>query len=134
MFGLDLFGADADETDDPEPEADPVTADVPPGDLFEALRSDRRRLAIRWVNQLDAVDMVDLAETVACEEYDCTIANLTDQQRKRVYVSLYQTHVPKLDQLDIVDIGDDQEVHATPATEAAMELLATGVEVTGGNR
>jgi len=126
MFDLSLFGDD--------PDAEPVTTDVTADDLFEALRNERSRRAIRCVDQLGTVDMTDLAETVACEEYDCTIVDLTDQQRKRVYVSLYQTHVPKLDQLEIVDVADDQEVRATDATEAAVELLATAIELTGGGR
>ncbi|WP_459191798.1 DUF7344 domain-containing protein [Halosimplex sp. J119] len=130
MFGISLFG----ETDEDEDVDDELpTPDVGVDTLFEALRNERRRRAVRWVNELNAVDLTDLAETVACEEYDCKIADLTGPQRKRVYVSLYQTHIPKLEQMGIVDVGDDQEVQATAATEAAVEVVATAVEVTGGD-
>ena len=129
MFGLDLFANESDAEPEPMP-----TADVAADDLFEALRSARRRRVVRAVADLDTVDLGDLTEVVASEEYDCAIVDLTHQERKRVYVSLYQTHLPKLDQLGVVDVADDQEVQAPPATEAAVELLATAVEVTGGQR
>lgn len=43
------------------------------------------------------VDIGDLAEHVAGVENGIDPARLNSQQRKRVYISLYQSHLPKLD-------------------------------------
>ncbi|QLH77426.1 hypothetical protein HZS55_09015 [Halosimplex rubrum] len=91
MFGLKLFADESEVETAPEP----VTTDIDADDLFEALRSDRRRRVVRAVAELETVDLGDLTEVVASEEYDCAIADLTHQERKRVYVSLYQTHLPE---------------------------------------
>ena len=44
----------------------------------------------------------DLAEHIAAIENDTTVQALNSQQRKRVYVGLYQSHLPKLDDLGVV--------------------------------
>lgn len=62
----------------------------------------------------DTATVSELAEEIAAMENDVPVDELTSQQQKRVYVSLYQTHLPKLDQTGIVDYdADTGEVRLT---------------------
>jgi hypothetical protein len=110
----------------------PMT-DATPDELFEALRTERRRRVVRTIADLGSVELGDLSEIIASQENDCAVAEVTTQQRKRVYVSLYQTHIPKLDDLGVVEAPEgDEPIESTEATGAALDVLATAVEVTGG--
>lgn len=50
----------------------------------------------------------ELAEQIAAWENEIDVDELSSQQRKRVYVSLYQTHLPKLAETNIVDYDVDE--------------------------
>jgi hypothetical protein len=53
------------------------------------------------------VAVQELAEEIAAMENDVEVAELTSQQRKRVYVSLYQTHLPKMAQMNAIEYDKD---------------------------
>ena len=88
---------------------------------FDILSNARRRFVLRELQQTsDSVELVELAERLAAEENDVTRKALTSQQRKRTYVSLYQTHVPKLVEAGVVTY--DQDTGEIAATERVAEL------------
>lgn len=71
--------------------------------VFEVLKSPRRRYALYYLRREGGiVELSDLTDQVAVWENDTTPSGLTSEQRKRVYISLYQTHLPKLDDAGIV--------------------------------
>jgi hypothetical protein len=77
-------------------------------EVFDILSSARRRYAISILSRQDEpIKLTRLAEEIAALEGDTTVEDLDKQQRKRVYVSLYQTHVPKLADAGIVDYDSD---------------------------
>lgn len=77
--------------------------------IFDILSSARRRYVIYYLrNRNEEVSLTELSKQVAAWEYETEPDELTDQQQKRVYVSLYQTHVPKLADLGIVDYDRDR--------------------------
>jgi hypothetical protein len=51
--------------------------------------------------------LTELAGQVAAWEYDTEVDELTEQERKRVYVSLYQTHIPHLDDAGVIEYNKD---------------------------
>lgn len=66
-------------------------------DTFHILQNERRRRVLQYLSDTDeAVDMRDIAEQVAAWEHDTTVQQLTSDQRQRVYIALYQSHLPKL--------------------------------------
>ncbi|MEF8913407.1 DUF7344 domain-containing protein [Natronomonas sp.] len=76
------------------------------GEIHDVLRNDRRRLAIKALRDRDGRASVrDLSEEVAARETgeDPPPRN----KRQSVYVSLHQTHLPKLDELGILDYDGD---------------------------
>jgi len=86
--------------------------------VFDVLSSARRRYVLYYLQQSDdPVDINELARQVAAWENDTDVENLTDQQRKRVYISLYQSHVPKLDSIGIVEY--DKESGEVALTDKA---------------
>lgn len=76
--------------------------------VFEILSSARRRMILYYLREHGGTATVnELADQVAAWENDVDPDDLSSQQRKRVYVSLYQTHLPKLAEADIIDYDDD---------------------------
>lgn len=104
---------------------------LPKDELFHILSSQRRRHVLRYLAEHgDRVDMRDLAEQVAAWEHDTTVENLHSDQRQRVYIGLYQVHLPKLDDYGIINYNKprgiverthradqlDQYIHRASAT------------------
>jgi len=77
--------------------------------ILELLKNSRRRQVIKMLSQRDeTIVLGELAELIASEENNVPISNLTSDQRKRIYVALYQTHLPKLDEAGLVDYDQDR--------------------------
>ena len=72
-------------------------------EIFELLSSSRRRFILYYLNREQRpVELGELASEIAAWENDTTVEQLTRQQRKRVYVSLYQTHIPKMEDAGLI--------------------------------
>lgn len=108
--------------------ADSVKTKAPPltlhrDDLFHLLQSSRRRATLRYLFEHDdgkPVIMRHVAEAVAAREHDTTVRELSSDQRQRVYIALYQAHLPKLDEHGIIDY--DQNRGAIELRELANVL------------
>jgi hypothetical protein len=97
--------------------------ELDPSEIHDVLRNDRRRLVIEQLRDGDGREAVrDLAEYIGGVESgeDPPPRNV----RQSVYVSLHQTHLPKLDKLGIVTYdADAKEVElASRASEVAVYL------------
>jgi len=76
--------------------------------VFDILSNARRRFVLYYLREREEpVELGELAREIAAWENDTTVEKLTKQQRKRVYVSLYQTHIQKLAEAGIVDYDKD---------------------------
>jgi len=76
--------------------------------VFDILSSPRRRYVLYFLRtEPNPIQLTDLAEHVAAWENNTTVEELSTQQRKRVYVSLYQTHLPKLADAGLVEYDED---------------------------
>ncbi|ERH05316.1 MAG: hypothetical protein J07HN4v3_00911 [Halonotius sp. J07HN4] len=77
--------------------------------LFGALSSHRRRYVLYACNQADGeTTLSDVAEQVAAWEYDKPIAEITSTERKRVYTSIQQHHLSKLEDADLISVDGDR--------------------------
>ena len=71
--------------------------------IFHILQTQRRRDALRFLKDTDGpVEMRDLAEQVAAWENETTVQALTSDERQRVYIALYQSHLPKLESEGVI--------------------------------
>ncbi|RBI60821.1 hypothetical protein DMJ13_16795 [halophilic archaeon] len=64
--------------------------------------------------------MRDIAEQVAAWENGTTVARLSSDERQRVYIPLYQSHLPKLDEEGVVNY--DQNRGTVERTELANQF------------
>lgn len=106
----------------------PNAAELTPEEIFEILSNKRRRMVLYYLRQHDGtVAVQELAKEIAALENDIPTDKLSSQQRKRVYVSLYQTHLPKMAGANVIDYDKDNGTVALTAQSNAMEeYLADG--------
>jgi hypothetical protein len=109
------FGGDPTET------VAPLSKD----DTFHLLQNERRRMALAYLNeQTGTVEMRDVAEQVAAWENDTTVQQLHSDERQRVYIALYQTHLPKLDDEGVIDYNQSRGlIETTPHVADLCEYI-----------
>lgn len=89
----------------------PATEHLPETEIHDILRNDRRRHVINVLKEQDtAVSLQELADEVAIRETDETPP--PEGTRDSVYVSLHQTHLPKLDDAGVVNYDTDAKTVA----------------------
>ncbi|WP_210424060.1 DUF7344 domain-containing protein [Halorussus ruber] len=72
-------------------------------EIFHILQCRRRRLVLKYLQEHDTpAKMTDITEKIAAVEHDTTVAALKSQERQRVYIALYQSHLPKLDEEGVI--------------------------------
>lgn len=85
--------------------------DLSKGEVFEVLRNQRRRYVLHFLKRDERpVELGDLAQQIAAWEYETTLEGVTPEQRKRVYTTLQQTHLPKMDEAGILTFDSDRGV------------------------
>lgn len=94
--------AEAEQTGcaDSETEIERLSLDV----VFELLHVSRRRDVLRYLEENNGTAALDeLAEFIAAKENGIEEWELSSSQRKRVYIGLYQCHLPKMDDAGVID-------------------------------
>lgn len=95
-------------------------------DIFHVLQNERRRQVLRHLEGVDhTVQMRDVAEKIAAWENDTTVANLHSDQRQRVYIALYQSHLPKLDELGVIEYN---QARGTIETTSRIDSITDYLE------
>lgn len=85
-------------------ETPPEGSDLPRDVVFGLLSTERRRRLLRYLDEEGSqTTLGEVAEHVAAAENDVDVAHLSSDQRKRVYVGLYQCHLPKLDDAGVIE-------------------------------
>lgn len=88
---------------------------------FEMLSCRRRRYVLHYLKQTDGVaDLRELVAQIAAWENGVPTTEVTYEQRTRVYTALRQSHLPKLDDSDIISFDADRGT--VVLTDAASEL------------
>jgi hypothetical protein len=79
--------------------------DLTRDDVFEILSNDRRRCIVHYLKKHDdrRVDLRELVDYVAAWETDTDIDELDGDKRKSVYAAIRQTHLPKMEEVGIVE-------------------------------
>ncbi|ESP89555.1 hypothetical protein K933_03325 [Candidatus Halobonum tyrrellensis G22] len=92
-------------------------------ELFELLSNRRRRFVLHRLKQMEEGETVELSELsrqVAAWENGTDPEALSYADRKNVHTSLYQFHLPKLDDADVVDY--DQRAGEVRLTDGVDEV------------
>jgi predicted transcriptional regulator len=91
--------------------------DLPAADIHDVLRNDRRRMVLELLGESeDPVTVRELSELIAAQAADTNPA--PRDVRQSVYISLQQTHLPKLSELGIVSYDENAKT-VSPAQNAA---------------
>lgn len=79
--------------------------------VFDVLSNRRRRHALHYLKQRgERTPIGELAENVAAWENDTSVAGVTSSERKRVYISLLQLHLPRMADAGLVDFDKSRGV------------------------
>ncbi|MFW5938924.1 MAG: DUF7344 domain-containing protein [Halolamina sp.] len=99
--------------------------------IFEILRNRRRQLVLEYLRECDeTITIGELAEHIAAIENDTSVRQLNAQQRKRVYIGLYQCHLPKMDDVGVIDFNQSRG-RIDPGEQ--IEPLYEYLDVANGN-
>jgi len=103
----------------------PNPEDLSREDLFDILSSDRRRYLLYFLEaESGEAELRELARLVAAHESGITPQNVTQKGEKRVYISLYQSHLPKLEAAGIVEYdSDSKRLTSTERVERVANLF-----------
>lgn len=99
--------------------------------LFEVLSDKRRRSTLSCLKKYDTpLALADLAEAVAIQEYGAPITEVVSEDVKQIYISLYHAHIPKLDDVNIIQYDQETDVvtlnESSEQLELCFELLESG--------
>lgn len=95
-------------------------------DIFSVLQNDRRRCVLELLNSNGSQDLRTMSEAIACIESGT--AEPMSNVRKSIYVSLLQTHLPKMESLGILTFDKfEDKVELMPAA-ADMKVYLETVE------
>lgn len=79
-------------------------------ELFALFAHHRRRYALRELRQhTNPMTLADLADEIAIRENETPLAEVPAEEVKRIYMSLYHTHIPKLEEADLVHYDQEQD-------------------------
>lgn len=85
-------------------------------DRFEILQNERRRFVLKCLSSSDGtVNLGTLADRIAAVENDTTVEAISSSERKRVYIALYQFHLPKMDRMGVIEYDKNRgDIAVTP--------------------
>ncbi|WP_137291569.1 DUF7344 domain-containing protein [Natronorubrum halophilum] len=94
-------------------------------ELFDVFSNARRRRTVQYLKRRGGnCDLAPLVEQVAAWENETEPDDVTRTQRRRVYISLYQTHLPMLQEHGIVDWDpDDHAIELLPGEDVFEPYL-----------
>jgi len=101
--------------------------------MFDLLGNSRRRRIPRYLLDERHITLTDLSARIAAWENDTTVADLTSRERKKVYSSIYQTHVPRLSEHGLVEYdAEDRLVTLTGDADRIRRFLEVESPERGG--
>lgn len=90
-------------------------------EVFTLLSNSRRRHAIEIMMEHERINHGELVDRVAELEYGLDIDEISSDERHTVYVSLTQTHLPRLEKNEIIE--RDRDTGAVSLGHQADELM-----------
>lgn len=90
---------------------------------FDVLSNQRRRYAIHSLQQHDKpMELADVADDIAVYENEAESTDIPNEEVKRIYTSLYHSHIPKLVNAGIAEIDQDRNTIALAENADQLDL------------
>ncbi|WP_266075365.1 DUF7344 domain-containing protein [Haladaptatus caseinilyticus] len=101
-------------------------------EVYDAVKNLRRRYVLYYLNREERpIELGELAERIAAWENNIDVDQVSPEQRKSVYSALYQTHLPKLENIGIVTYNrESKQVSFTDGAQNFELYLATDSQTT----
>jgi hypothetical protein len=99
----------------------PLTMD----EVTELINNRRRRLILQLVNEsAEEMSLDQLSRKMAAVMNDISIDEVSSDERKKMYVSLYQNHLPKLDDDGVIEYDKRAKtIDSSPSTSVVADLI-----------
>jgi hypothetical protein len=105
------------------------TATVGYDECFDLLSNHRRRCTLHYLHSNDGVATIqELSEQIAAWENGKPIEEVSHRERKRVYTSLQQVHLPRLDEAAVVTFDHQHGVVEVGPAAADLDIYLEVVE------
>lgn len=92
-------------------------------DLFEVLTEVRRRRILSVLSEHESpMDVEALARTVAARETDVSPASVSESIVEEVHITIHHVHLPKLDDVSLVDYDREEKTVTTTGTADAVPI------------
>jgi len=99
--------------------AGPLPRDV----VFDLLSNERRRFTLRYLRENGSTPRGELAEELAAYENGKPRDEITSQERKRVDVSLFQSHLPRMEEHGVVESERNLQVELGANADQLFAVL-----------
>lgn len=121
---MNTAGFESEGSTRPSPD-DAIAEPVPMDTTFMLLKNQRRREVLRYLVRTEPETTLDaLARHIAARENGIDERALSSSQRKRVYIGLYQAHLPKMDDVGVIDFDKHRgRVELRPEAEQLFKYL-----------
>ncbi|MFC5277889.1 hypothetical protein ACFPM1_03780 [Halorubrum rubrum] len=123
----DVVADDRDAADDGGGESDHIPTD----EVFALLSNGRRRHVLRFLRRNGGeIKLRELATVIAAEENGVEPVEVTYTQRKRLYTSLYQSHLPRMERSGVIEYDRNSGLVTLAAAAGDFDAY---LEVVGEN-
>lgn len=126
----DAADADGSEQESVETEAEQAPESLSLDTIFEILKNQRRRYVLQYLRETEGgAQLNELADQVAAWENDKPVGLISSNERKRVYVGLYQCHLTKMDDSGVINFDQYRgSIEVRPQIEQLYEYIDFGEE------
>lgn len=94
------------------------------GPLLDVLANKRRRIILRCFEHDNSYSLQTLAQHIVTVEHNVSFQNVSTQRKNAVYVTLYQTHVPRCAEIDLLEYDEPAKIaHRGPKYTHAKRVL-----------
>lgn len=98
-------------------------------DCFDLLSNHRRRYTLHYLKQNgEDAKLGELSEQIAAWENDVPREEVSYDQRKRVYTSLQQVHLPRMDDLGVIEFDDRDGVATLSSAAGEVDIYLETVD------
>jgi len=126
----DLSGGAGESQTVPSPEqTEEESGELSQDDRFDLLSNHRRRYALHYIKHNgDRATLGELSDQIAAWENEIGLEEVGYDERKRVYTSLQQVHLPRMDEAGVVEFDDREGAVEIGPAAADLDVYLEVVE------
>ncbi len=113
----------------PEQQTEEESGELSQDDRFDLLSNHRRRYALHYIKHNgDRATLGELSDQIAAWENEIDLEEVGYDERKRVYTSLQQVHLPRMDEAGVVEFDDREGAVEIGPAAADLDVYLEVVE------